>query len=75
VTISVRLDPGVEERLTHLAEYTGRPKAFYIKEAITSTMDRLEYEYGILRDAELYRAGKLETYSLDEVGEMLDLDR
>lgn len=32
------------------------------------------YEYGILKDVEDYRAGRLKTYSLDEVGEMLGLD-
>ena len=36
-------------------------------EALAESIDRLEYEYGILKDIEDYRAGRLETYSLDEV--------
>ena len=71
MSTSVRLSPEYEARLNRLAESTGRSKSFYIKEAITSAMDRLEYEYGILKDAEDYRAGRLETSSLAEVRERL----
>lgn len=72
---SVRLNPELDERLTRLASATGRSKTFYIKEAIVSGIDRLEHEYGILRDSEDYRAGRMQTYTLDEVGEILGLDR
>jgi RHH-type rel operon transcriptional repressor/antitoxin RelB len=71
---SVRLSKSVEERLSRLSRETGRSKAFYINEAIVSALDRMEYEYGILRDAEHYRAGRMETYTLTEVGEILGLD-
>lgn len=36
-------------------------------EALQESIDRFEYEYGILKDIEDYRAGRLETYSIDEV--------
>ena len=42
--------------------------------ALSESIDRLEYEYGILKDIEDYRAGRLKTCSLDEVSEMLGLD-
>ena len=71
---SVRLAPEIDERLTRLAQSTGRPKAFYIKEAIGSALDRLEYEYGLLQDAQEYRSGKMKTHTLTEVGESLGLD-
>ena len=61
-------------RYDRLAKSTGRTKTFYMTEALSESIDRLEYEYGILKDIEDYRAGRLKTYSLDEVGEMLGLD-
>jgi len=72
--ISVRLSPDIETRLDRLSNQTGRPKAYYIKEAIGAMIDRQEYEYGILRDLEDYRAGRMKTYTHEEVGEMLGLD-
>ena len=71
---SMRLPIGLNERYSRLAESTGRSKAYYLTEALESSIDQLEYEYGILKDVEDYRAGKLKTYSLAEVGEMLGLD-
>ena len=38
------------------------------------SIDKLEYEFRLLKKVEDYRAGKLETYSLDEVCEALGLD-
>lgn len=43
-------------------------------EALSESIDRLEREYGILKQAEDYRAGHLEIYSLVEAGGMLGLD-
>jgi RHH-type rel operon transcriptional repressor/antitoxin RelB len=71
---SVRLAPELEKRLSHLASVTGRTKAYYIKEAVTSTIDRMEYEYGILKDLEDYRAGRVQALTSKEVGEQLGLD-
>jgi len=42
--------------------------------ALADSIDQFEYEYGILKQVEDFRAGRLETYSLDEVREMLKLD-
>lgn len=64
---SVRLAPECEERLDRLAKQTGRSKSYYIKEAVEESLPRLEYVYGILDDVEKFRAGKLETQSLEEV--------
>ena len=38
-----------------------------MNEALQEAIDRFEYEYRILKDIEDYRAGRLETYSIDEV--------
>ena len=74
VPTSVRLLPSVDERLSKLARLTGRSKSFYIAQANENELERFEYIYSLRQQVEDYRAGKLETYSLDEVGEMLGLD-
>lgn len=61
-------------RYDKLAETTGRSREFLMNEALEHSIDKLEYEFGLLKKVEDYRAGKLETYSLDEVREALGLD-
>lgn len=73
-TAALRMPEDLAARYDRLAKSTGRTKTFYMTEALSDSIDRLEYEYGILKDVEDYRAGRLKTYSLDEVGEMLGLD-
>jgi len=45
VPISVRLTPEDERRLDELARRTGRPKTFYVREAIHEHLDDLEERY------------------------------
>lgn len=66
-TAALRMPKELAARYDQLAKSTGRTKTFYMTEALAESIDRLEYEYGILKDIEDYRAGRLETYSLDEV--------
>lgn len=73
-TAALRIPEELSERYSRLAKATGRTKTYYMTEALSDSIDRLEYEYGILQQVEDWRAGRLKTYSLDEVGEMLDLD-
>lgn len=73
-TAALRMPEDLSARYDRLAKSTGRTKTYYMTEALAGSIDRLEYEYGILQQVEDYRAGRLKTYSLDEVGEMLDLD-
>ena len=42
-------------------------------ETESAEIDRLEYEYGLLKKVEDYRAGRLETVTLDKLEESLDL--
>lgn len=65
--MAVRAPDDVMERYTRLAQGTGRSRSFYVNKALKESIDQLEYEYGILKQVEDYRAGRLETYSLDEV--------
>lgn len=64
---SLRIPTDLSERYSRLAKETGRSRSYYVNEALADSIDRFEYEYGILRDIEDYRAGRLETYSIDEV--------
>ena len=46
----------------------------YMNEALTESIDRFEYEYGIMKKVEDWRAGRLETVTLDELEESLGLE-
>lgn len=54
-----------------IADGAGTPSLLPViekkKEALGEGIDRLEYEYGILKQVKDYHAGRLETYTLDEV--------
>lgn len=67
ITVQVRVPDNIGTRYDRLAKQTGRTRSYYVNEALAAEIDRLEYEYGILKDIEDYRAGRLETYSIDEV--------
>lgn len=70
---SLRLPAEVDERLERLAAETQRSKSFYLRELVTSGLDRLEWEYSIAKRTEDIRAGRRETVSLDEVERDLGL--
>lgn len=73
VTISIKIPLELSERYDRLAKSTGRTKTYYMNEALADSIDRLECEYGILKDIEDCRIGALETVTLDEVEESLEL--
>lgn len=64
---SVRLPEDAERRLEALANQTGRPKAFYIREAIMEHLDDLEDTYLAQARLEALKAGKSHTVTLEEV--------
>ena len=70
----LRLPDELSERYAKLAKETGRTKTFYMTEALADSIDRLEYEYGILKQVEDYRAGRLEIVTLDELEKSLGLE-
>ncbi len=61
--VSVRLDSEVKDRLDALSAATGRPAAFYVREALVEHLDELEYAYAIAGEAEAIRRGEIETVS------------
>lgn len=72
-TVTIDVSQELLARYDRLAETTGRSREFLMNEALEQSIDKLEYEFGLLKTVEDYRAGKLETYSLDEVCEALGL--
>lgn len=73
ITVQVRVPNAIGTRYDSLAKQTGRTRSYYVNEALAAEIDRLEYEYGIMKQVEDYRAGRLKTYSLDEVEQSLGL--
>lgn len=70
---SMRIPTELNARYSRLAKETGRSKSFYVNEALANSIDQLEYEYGLMRKVEDFRAGKVETVTLDELEESLGL--
>ena len=68
-TAALRIPEELANRYDELAKSTGRTKTFYMTQALNDSIDKLEYEYGLLKQVEDYRAGRLKTYSLEEVKE------
>ena len=73
MTVSIRLDPLIEQRLDHLARLTGRAKSYYLRELIEGGLDDLEDFY--LADATMERVRKGQEAVVDsiEVRSSLDL--
>ena len=70
---SIRLDPATEQRLDQLAAQTGRSKAYYLRELVTSGLDDLEDFYLASATAERVRKGTEPVYSLEDVERRLGL--
>jgi RHH-type rel operon transcriptional repressor/antitoxin RelB len=65
--LAIRLDPEIENRLSILAERTGRTKTFYAREAILEHLEDLEDFY--MAKKVLSEGGR--TYSLQEIKDEL----
>lgn len=72
--LSVRLPDDLKRRLDDPGSRTGRPATFYVREAVESSIDDLEYAYALKADAEAVRRGEIKTRRLDEIAAALGLD-
>ncbi len=72
--LSVRLPEELKSRLDDLGNRTGRSATFYVREAVESYIDDLEYAYELKAEAEAARRGEIKTRRLDEVAAALGLD-
>lgn len=73
MSVSLRLPPELNQRLSHLAEQTGRSKTFYMLEAIKQHLDDLEDLYLAEQRLLDVRAGRSIPHSLDDVERSLGL--
>jgi len=71
--VSVELPEEVSERLDQLSERTGRSKTDYMLEAITEHLDEMEDLYLAEQRLIAHRAGRSQSYTLDEVEQRLGL--
>ena len=69
--VAVRLTKEIEDRLTSLAEKTGRTKSFYIRQALEEHLEEMEDVY--LAEERFRTLDK--TVSLDELMSELDVAR
>ena len=72
--VALRLPDEVAQRLTRLADRTGRSKTFYMIEAIREHLDDLEDLYLAEQRLIDIQAGKSRTVSLEEVIERYGLE-
>jgi RHH-type transcriptional regulator, rel operon repressor / antitoxin RelB len=68
--LSVRLSSIIEERLDNLAKKTGRPKTYYVREAILTHLEELEDKYLVLN--RLKKAAR--RWTQDELEKDVDLE-
>ena len=66
--LAVRIPPAMQERLDKLAKLTGRPKSFYVRQALETHLDEIEDTY-----TALYRLQHpAKRWTLDELEQGLD---
>jgi RHH-type rel operon transcriptional repressor/antitoxin RelB len=73
VPTSIRLPADVERRLTALVKKTGRSKAFYLREMISSGIADMEDYYLAADVLERVRKGEEQVFTLDEIERDLGL--
>jgi RHH-type transcriptional regulator, rel operon repressor / antitoxin RelB len=64
---SIRLPAEVENRLSKLAEKTGRSKSYYIREALNKYLDDIEDVYLASQALEEFKRSGHKTISLNEL--------
>ena len=74
MTVSIRLDPEIEQRLDHLALQTGRAKSYYLRELIEGGLDDLEDFYLADSAMESVRKGQENVLDSLQVRKSLGLD-
>ncbi|MBB1033576.1 ribbon-helix-helix protein, CopG family [Dietzia sp. CQ4] len=73
MSTTARLPRDLEERLARVAKGTGRPKSHYLRALLEENIERLEWEAELQQKVADIRAGRRQTYTLDEVEAERDL--
>ncbi len=71
---SIRLDPGTEQRLDHLAAAPGRTKAYYLRELVARGLEDLEDYYLAASTMERVRKGEEQVFTSAQVRAKLGLE-
>jgi RHH-type rel operon transcriptional repressor/antitoxin RelB len=71
---SIRLSSEIETRLNYLADQTGRPKAYYLREIIENGIEDMEDYYLAIDVLEGVRKGNEKIHTSDEVRKDLGLE-
>lgn len=71
---TIRLSPETEARLDRLARSTGRPKSYYLREAIEESLPRMEETYRIAALVERVHSGEEPVFDVEDVVKDLGLD-
>jgi len=66
--LAARIPEALESRLEKLAKLTGRPKSFYVRQALTAHLDEIEDTYSALYRLE----NPTRRWTLDELEKGLD---
>ncbi len=69
--LAARIPDVLESRLDKLAKLTGRPKSFYVRQALTTHLDEIEDTYTALYRLE----NPARRWTLDELEKVLDRKR
>jgi RHH-type rel operon transcriptional repressor/antitoxin RelB len=69
--LAARIPNALESRLDKLAKLTGRPKSFYVRQALTAHLDEIEDTYTALYRLE----NPARRWTLDELEKGLDRKR
>lgn len=69
----VWLPVGLVKRYENLAKNTGHSRTYYFTKALEESIPKLEYQYSLLKKVEDYRAGRMETVSIEQLEDHLNL--
>jgi RHH-type transcriptional regulator, rel operon repressor / antitoxin RelB len=69
--LAARIPDALESRLNKLAKLTGRPKSFYVRQALTAHLDEIEDTYTAIYRLE----NPARRWTLDELERGLDRER
>jgi len=69
--LAARIPDALESRLEKLAKLTGRPKSFYVRQALTTHLDEIEETYTALYRLE----NPARRWTLDELEKGVDRKR
>ena len=69
--LAVRIPDEIESRLDKLAALTGRPKSFYVRQALATHLDEIEDTYTALYRLE----NPAKRWTLEDLEKRLDLEK